>query len=81
MAKAETGKGFEKIKEKFAIRMPPREDIFNDFVAERKWKNFKRKMVQDVIGRNKHHHKINWRKIPLYLKNSESSYLCDQDIV
>ncbi|XP_065052863.1 uncharacterized protein LOC135682068 [Rhopilema esculentum] len=56
---------FEGMKEQFAKRIPSREKVFNDMVAEVKWNCFKRNLARHVISQNKKRQVIS-KKSPYY---------------
>ena len=77
----EGGKYLETLKQKYLNRLPELAEVQKNFVADRKWKCYKRNLVGEIVGKRMTSDKAPFRRVPTCYRLEERHYLQNEDIV
>ena len=73
--KRERGKTLEALKKQLTCAFPTQKEAFDQYIADRNWKIYKKNLVDDIVVRRKRPHYTTFNDVPLVVRSENAHYL------
>ena len=75
------GKILEEMKNEYLQSLPSFKEAYDTYVADKRWKCYKKNLVKSVASRRKKIHCIDKKDVPGMIKTEQIYYLDEEDLV